>query len=69
MTIIALAVFAFEGQVRWDIGLIMACGNMCGAWIATKEASKRGAGFIRWLMVCIVAFAAMYYLGIFKLIF
>jgi uncharacterized protein len=69
MTIIALAIFAFQGQVRWDIGLIMACGNMAGAWIAAKEASKRGAGFVRWLMICIVAFAAVYYLGIFKLIF
>jgi len=67
MTIIALAVFAIEGQIRWDIGLIMACGNMLGAWIATKEASKRGAGFIRWLMICIVTFAAIYYLGIFEL--
>ena len=69
MTIIALAIFAFDGQIRWDIGLIMACGNMAGAWVAAKEASKRGAGFVRWLMICIVAFAAIYYLGVFKLIF
>ena len=69
MTIIVLAVFAFQGQIRWDIGLIMACGNMTGAWFATKEASKRGAGFVRWLMICIVAFAAVYYLDIFSLIF
>jgi uncharacterized protein len=67
MSIIAVSVFAFQGQIRWDLGLIMACGNMCGAWIAAKEASKRGAGFIRWLMISIVAFAAIYYLGIYKL--
>ncbi len=67
MTIFALAIFAFEGQIRWDVGLIMACGNMAGAWIAAKEASKRGAGFVRWLMICIVTFAAAYYLGLHKL--
>ena len=67
MTIFALAIFAFEGQIRWDVGLIMACGNMAGAWVAAKEASKRGAGFVRWLMICIVAFAAAYYLGLHKL--
>ena len=68
MTIISLAIFAFQGQIDWDIGVIMACGNMVGAWVATKEAAKRGAGFVRWLMICIVAFAVLYYLGIFKLI-
>jgi len=68
MTIVSLIIFAVTGLVRWDIGLILACGNMTGAWIATKEAAKRGAVFIRYLMIIVVIFAAAYYLGLIKMI-
>ena len=62
-TIFALAIFIWSDLVRWDIGLILGVGNMLGAWAATKQAAKRGAPFVRWLLIVIVAYAALKYLG------
>jgi uncharacterized membrane protein YfcA len=64
LTVPALAVFLYLGQVRWDIGLVLACGNMLGAWVATREAAKRGARFVRYLLIVVVSFAALKYLGV-----
>jgi uncharacterized membrane protein YfcA len=63
-TCFALAVFAANGQVRWVVGLILALGNMSGAWVASRMAVKRGAGFVRWLLICVVAVSATVLLGI-----
>ncbi len=63
-TAIALAVFIHGGKVNWPIGLLLACGNMTGAWIATRQAAKRGARFIRWLLILVVSYAALKYLGV-----
>jgi hypothetical protein len=63
-TIPALAVFVYYGQVRWDIGLVLAPGTMLGARVATNEAAKRGTGFVRYLLIAVVSFAALKYLGV-----
>jgi len=42
--------------------LTLAAGNMLGAWVATHEAAKRGAPFIRWLLIVVVIAAATRYL-------
>jgi hypothetical protein len=67
-TTIALAVFIYSGKVYWSIGLLLACGSMAGAWIATRQAAKRGARFIRWLLIFVVSYAALKYLGVFDLV-
>lgn len=64
LTVPALVIFAAQGLVRWDAGLVLACGNMLGAWLAAREAAKRGAVFIRWLLIAVVAMAAARYLGL-----
>jgi len=57
-TIVALAVFIFNKQVNYSLGLIMGAGSMFGAWVATHYAVKWGANFIRWfLLVAVFAFA------------
>jgi len=61
-TVPALAIFVMNDLVRWDLGLTLAAGNMLGAWVATHEAAKRGAPFIRWLLIVVVAIAATRYL-------
>ncbi|PID56262.1 hypothetical protein CSB45_12070 [candidate division KSB3 bacterium] len=66
-TIPALAMFVYHDKVLWGTGLTLAIGNMLGAWVATKEASKRGAVFVRWLLIVVVTFSAARYLGIFDL--
>lgn len=61
-TVPALVIFAMNGLVRWDLGLALAVGNALGAWIATHEAAKRGAKFIRWLLIVVVIVSAVRYL-------
>ncbi|MGE4488291.1 MAG: sulfite exporter TauE/SafE family protein [Kiritimatiellales bacterium] len=58
----SLTVFALRGMVRWDLGLTMAFGSMLGAWAATYEAAKRGAPFIRILLIVVVVVSAVRYL-------
>ncbi len=65
----AMGYFIYKGLIRWDIGLTMAVGNMLGAWIGANQASKRGAKFVRYILIGIVSFAALKYLGILNLIF
>jgi uncharacterized protein len=67
-TIFALAVFVYNDQVRWTIGFVMAIGNMAGAWVATRLAVKRGAGFIRYLLIVILVVTAAKMFGLFEVI-
>jgi uncharacterized protein len=53
-TVLALGVFILNDQVRWDIGLVLGAGNMTGAWLGTRTAAKRGAKFVRWLLIAVV---------------
>ena len=64
-TIFAMAVFVLNKQVVWSLGLILAVGNMLGAWVATRVAVKRGAVFVRWLLIAVVAVSALELLGLF----
>lgn len=61
-TVPALAIFVMNDLVRWDLGLTLAAGNMLGAWVATHEAAKRGAPFIRWLLIVVVIASSIRYL-------
>ena len=61
----ALAIFIWGDQVQWGIGLVLGIGNMLGAWVASRMAVKRGANFVRWLLIAIVTAAAIKFLGIY----
>lgn len=50
----ALAVFAWQGNVLWLIGLGMAVGNITGALLGSRTALKRGSGFVRVVLVLVV---------------
>ena len=65
-TPIALLVFAFNGLIHIKIGLIMACGNMIGAYLASKMAVSWGPKFIRWLLIAIIIISAAKLFGIFE---
>jgi uncharacterized membrane protein YfcA len=58
-TAFALLVFILHGQVRWGIGLLLAAGNMIGAWIATATAARKGARFVHGLLVVVVVVSAI----------
>jgi len=63
-TALALVVFVMHDQVQWGVGLLLAVGNMFGAWIASRMAVKRGANFVRWLLIAVVVVAAAELLGV-----
>ena len=58
LTVAAIVVFIVNGQVDYGVGLSLGAGSMIGAWIATRLAVRKGAKFIRWvLLVTIFGFA------------
>jgi uncharacterized membrane protein YfcA len=67
-TVFALIVFVVNKQVELSVGLVLAIGNMSGAWVASRMAVKRGAGFVRWLLIGVVIVSAVMLLGLFDLI-
>ncbi|WP_030174629.1 sulfite exporter TauE/SafE family protein [Spirillospora albida] len=50
----ALLVFAAQGHVLWAIGLAMAACNSVGAQVGARTAIKRGTGFVRAVLLCVV---------------
>lgn len=63
-TVAALVVFIRNGQVNWGMGLLLAIGNGLGGLIAARTAVKRGAPFVRWLVIVVVVVSAVNLLGI-----
>jgi hypothetical protein len=63
LTASALLVFIYNGQVWWGVGILLAVGNSAGAWVAARMAVKRGANFVRWLVIAVVVVSAADLLG------
>ncbi len=57
-TPVTLLLFWQADQVDLTAGLILACGNMTGAVVATRLAIRKGAGWIRWVLVGAAVVAA-----------
>ncbi|MEV0388845.1 TSUP family transporter [Nonomuraea sp. NPDC050643] len=51
----ALVVLGSQGHVQWAIGLGMAVCNVAGAQFGARMALKRGAAFVRIVLLCVVA--------------
>ncbi|RKN41409.1 sulfite exporter TauE/SafE family protein [Micromonospora endolithica] len=58
----ALVVFAAAGHVWWWLGLAMAVCNVAGAALGARMALRRGAGFVR-VVLLVVVFALVGRLG------
>ncbi|MXP23749.1 TSUP family transporter [Gordonia sp. HNM0687] len=50
----ALAVFAWQGNVLWLLGLALAAANIAGAQLGAHMAIGRGSGFVRWVLLAVV---------------
>jgi len=57
---VALLVFMRGGNVVWGLGLVMGAGQICGAWLGTHLALRRGARFIRVVLLLVVAATIAY---------
>jgi len=67
-TPIALVVFMYNNQVDYAAGLILAVGNMIGAFIAARMAVQKGAKFIRIILLVTLIVTAAKLFGLFDYI-
>ncbi len=58
-TIAALLVFIIEDQINWLFGLILASGNMTGAWIASRWSVDKGDKWIKRILLVVVSAMAI----------
>ena len=65
----ALAIFMIHGQVNYKFGLILAAGNMIGAYIGTHVAVSWGPRFVRIILLGALFFSSLKLLGVFDLLF
>ncbi len=68
-TPLALLIFILNDQVDFKWGLILALGNMIGAFLATKMAVEKGSNFVRIILLVVIFFAAVQLLDIYGIIF
>ena len=66
-TPLSLLVFWYHHQIVWSYGLIMGLGNFVGALIASQLAVKRGAGFVRLVVIVVIIFMSAHLLGLIDL--
>ena len=57
-TPVALLIFFLHGDVHLWMGLLLAAGNMMGAWFGTRIAIKWGAKFIRYFVLVAILIAS-----------
>ncbi len=50
----ALTVFALNGHVMWELGLALGACSIVGAQFGARTALRRGAGFVRVILVVVV---------------
>lgn len=58
-TMVALGIFAGAAQVDLGLGLVLAAGNATGAFISSRLALSRGAGWVRWFLIVAAVAAAL----------
>lgn len=50
----ALVIFAPGGHVMWQVGAVMAVGNLIGGWVGARTAVRLGSRFVRGVFVVVV---------------
>lgn len=58
-TVVALAVFIWQGQVSWVPGLILAAATMLGARLGVKLALKVNQRFMKWFLLLMTVAASI----------
>ncbi|MDM8160529.1 sulfite exporter TauE/SafE family protein [Labilibaculum sp. K2S] len=64
----ALGIFIMNGQIDYKIGFILAAGNMIGAYIAANFAVSLGAKFVRYILLTVIIFASLKFLGVYEML-
>ena len=64
-TIFALAIFVWNDQVDWLSGLLLASGNMLGAWLGVNFTVKGGVKYVRYVLIFALVLVTSKLLGLF----
>ncbi|MDA3859991.1 MAG: sulfite exporter TauE/SafE family protein [Melioribacteraceae bacterium] len=64
-TIPALLIFVLSGNVDWGYGILLASGNMIGAWWGVKFSIKGGDKFIKIILIIAVTLMSLKLFGLF----
>jgi uncharacterized membrane protein YfcA len=65
LTVPALFVFIFTGNINWQLGITLGAGNAFGAWWAAKLSIRKGESFIKAFLIVAVFIMALKLLNIF----
>jgi uncharacterized membrane protein YfcA len=60
----SVIIFALQGNICWSFGLIHAVGNIIGAWLAAHLAIKKGAPFIRYIVLVLIIIVILQIFGV-----
>jgi uncharacterized membrane protein YfcA len=47
--------FAYQGMVLWQLAALLAAFNLAGGMIGARMALKKGSGFVRGVLLTVVA--------------
>lgn len=67
-TVFAIGIFIINDQVDYKIGFILAAGNMIGAYIAANFAVSWGAKFVRYILLIVIVFASLKFIGVYEML-
>ena len=65
-TIFTIGIFMFHDQINWVAGLILATGNMTGAWLGVNFAVKGGAKYVRYILIFALLIVILNLFGVFS---
>ncbi|WP_111707962.1 sulfite exporter TauE/SafE family protein [Lutibacter citreus] len=58
-TIAAVAVFAYNDKINWQMGLTLSIGNALGGWFVSRWSVKKGDGLVKKFLIVIVVIMAI----------
>ena len=70
LSVTAIAVFIYNGQVNWWLGTLMAVGQSIGAWLATRFAvgNPNANIWVRRLLIAVIVLSILKLFGVFDLV-
>lgn len=63
-TIFTIGIFMFHDQVNWLAGLVLAVGNMVGAWLGVHFTVKGGAKYVRYVLILALVIVILNLFGV-----
>ena len=64
-TVFTLGIFVYHGQVNIVAGLILAIGNMAGAWLGAHFSIRGGAKYVRYVLLLALVIVTLNLFGVF----